>query len=84
MDLSKMCTTSSFFFIKFIMRFVVILSESGANVDAEMCTEELDPRQCVLGYCKSECSQRHQGQGYCQGGGLGKCYCKFKCNHHLA
>jgi hypothetical protein len=39
----------------------VVVIVSGAAEEQEACTVvELDPRECIPGYCQFECSQQYQ------------------------
>ncbi|ESW05085.1 hypothetical protein PHAVU_011G150800 [Phaseolus vulgaris] len=63
----------------FIFTLILIITAISTTSGAMTCSELLEPNECNLSWCRSNCDGLYHGIGFCVGPYPHHCVCLFNC-----
>ncbi|KAG4968075.1 hypothetical protein AAZX31_12G132600 [Glycine max] len=73
-------TKISFTIIFALALFFTVISKTSETMIENQCSTVLDPNDCNLSWCQSNCRQQYQGFGSCVDVNPHKCVCIYDCS----
>ncbi|KAK7342645.1 hypothetical protein VNO80_25601 [Phaseolus coccineus] len=69
----------SFTLIFTLILIITAISTTSGAITENQCSEMLDPNECNLSWCRSNCDGLYHGIGYCVGQYPHQCICIYNC-----